>query len=105
MVARTNPAEASLRLTQENHPENAPHADVEEQPTSSLLSAIGIGALCSLIGMAIGSAALSTAFLSDNRWEAITLLPMVGTAVCILGGWVGAFVHMIRSDSSSKQDR
>jgi hypothetical protein len=92
-----------LRLTQENHPENAPEGDTEQQPTISLASAVGIGALSSLVGMTIGAAALSTAFQSQNRWEVIFLLPMVGTAACMLGGWVGAFFHMIRSDMSKKE--
>jgi len=103
MVARTIPAAAPLRLTQENHPENAPGEDAEKQPTFTLASVVGLGALSSLIGMTIGAAALSTAFQSQSRWEAISLLPMVGTAACILGGWIGAFFHMIRSDPSKKE--
>jgi len=103
MITRSEPAQTPLRLTQENHPENAPREDAEKLPTMTLASAVGIGALSSLIGMTIGAAALSTAFQSPSRWEAITLLPMVGTAVCILGGWVGAFFQMIRSDMSKKE--
>jgi hypothetical protein len=103
MIARSNPAQTSLRLTQENHPENTPRQVEEKQPTITLASAVGIGALSSLIGMTIGAAALSTAFQSASRWEAISLLPLVGTAACILGGWIGAFFHMIRSDMSKKE--
>ena len=98
MVARTMPAETPLKLTQENHPENE---ELKEKPTTvTLASTIGIGALCSLVGMTIGSAALSTAFQSDRTTEVVFLIPMVATAASLLGGWVGAFFYMVRSDSS-----
>ncbi|HLY74822.1 MAG TPA: hypothetical protein VKU80_11950 [Planctomycetota bacterium] len=103
MIARPSPAQTPLKLTQENHPENAPREAAEKQPTITLASAVGIGALSSLIGMTIGAAALSTSFQSSSRWEAISLLPLVGTAACILGGWIGAFFHMIRSDMSKAE--
>lgn len=100
MVSRLLPREVPVTITPENHPENAP-AVIEEKPTTiTLASAVGIGALCSLVGMTIGTAALSTAMLSDSRWELICLLPMVCTAVALLGGWVGAFFYMVRSDNS-----
>jgi len=98
MVSRLMPPDLAVTLTRENHPENAPPQTIEEKPTTlTLASAVGIGALCSLVGMTIGTAALSTAMLSDSRWELICLLPMVATAVALLGGWVGAFFHMVRS--------
>lgn len=100
MVARTIPAETPITLTQENHPENA---ELKEKPTTvTLASTVGIGALCSLVGMTIGCAALSTAFKSDNGMEVVFLLPMVATAASLLGGWVGAFFHMVRSDAMKK---
>jgi len=100
MVARLMPAETPVKITPENHPENLPESTKEKETTVSLASTVGIGALCSLLGMTVGSAALSTAMLSDNRWEVITLIPMVGTAAAFLGGWVGAFFYMVRSDHS-----
>lgn len=102
MVARLMPAQTPVTLTQENHPENRVEPETEKQPTLTLGSAVGIGALCSLIGMTLGSAALSTAFQADTVWEVIFLLPLVGTAVCLLGGWIGAFFHMVRSDAAQK---
>lgn len=102
MVARLRPEELRVTLTQENHPENVEAEKPEARPAITLASAVGLGALCSLIGMIVGSAALSTAFQSESRWEAITLLPLVGTLACILGGWLGAFFHMIRTDSPGK---
>lgn len=53
--------------------------------------------------MTIGTAALSTALQSENRWEAIFLIPLVATTASLLGGWVGAFFYMIRSDASQKE--
>jgi len=100
MVARLLPTPNPRTLTQENHPENAPEETPEKDPTFGLASVVGLGALCSLVGMTIGAAALSTAFRSENAWEPITLIPLVGTAACLLGGWVGAFFHMIRSEGS-----
>lgn len=103
MVARLTSTQPVLKLTPENHPENAPALpETEPQPTFSLASTIGLGSLCALVGMTIGSMALSTAFLSENKLEVLFLLPLVGLAVSILGGWVGAFAHMVRSDSQRK---
>jgi len=102
MVARLMPTETPVTLTQENHPENRVDVETEPQPTLSLASAVGIGALCSLVGMTLGSAALSTAFQADTKWEVIFLLPLVATAVSLLGGWMGAFFHMVRSDADKK---
>jgi hypothetical protein len=102
MVARTTPAETPITLTQENHPENA---ELKEKPTTiTLASSVGIGVLCSLVGMTIGSAALSTAQQSSSPTEVLFLIPLVATTASILGGWVGAFFFMIRSDSTKKND-
>jgi H+/Cl- antiporter ClcA len=100
MVARLLPTQTPRTLNRENHPENAPEPGTAKEPVFSLASIVGLGALCGLVGMALGAAALSTAFKSDNPWEPITLIPLVGTVVCILGGWIGAFFHMIRSEPS-----
>jgi hypothetical protein len=95
MAERTTPTQTPFVLNQENHPENA---ELREKPTTvSLASTIFLGVLCSLIGMTIGSAALSTSFQSENRWEALTMVPLVATTASLLGGWVGAFFFMIRS--------
>jgi|SRR6185503_7463065 len=101
MVARLAPEKEPLKLTQENHPENA--EPVEKLPTVSLASTVGIGALCSLGGMTLGSAALSTAFQADGPWEVISLIPLVATLVCLLGGWMGAFFWMCREESSKRE--
>jgi hypothetical protein len=98
MVARLVPAQEHLKLTQENHPENA--ALPVKPPSDGLTSTIAIGALCGLVGMIFGTAALSTALASDSAWEVISLIPMAVMAVCILSGWVGAFYWMCREEST-----
>jgi hypothetical protein len=104
MVARMISAEAPAKLTQENHPENAVAEEITEKPTTvSLASTVTIGALCSLVGMTLGSAALCTSFQTGTRLEVACLIPLVGTLVCIVGGWMGAFFHMIRSESKHPQ--
>ncbi len=103
MVARLVTTETPLKLTQENHPENESIAAEEVQPKASLAFTVGLGVLCGLVGMTVGSAALSTAFQSDSRWEVLTLIPLVATLVSILGGWIGAFCHMILSEASKKE--
>lgn len=102
MVARTIPTQTPITLTQENHPENIVEP-VEKPTTVKLGHTVFLGILCGLVGMTIGTAALSTALLSDNRWEMIFLIPLVATTVSLAGGWVGAFFHMIRSDASQKE--
>lgn len=102
MVARRILESSPVTLTSANHPENAQEPEGERQPTVSLASLVGLGALSSVLGMTIGSAALSTAFKSDNGWEVICLIPMVATAAGFMGGWAGAFFHMIRFDHSEK---
>ena len=101
MVARLAPMHESLKLTQENHPENA--APQEKLPTVSLASTVLIGALCSLAGMTLGSAALSTAFMADGPWEVVTLIPLVATLVCLTGGWMGAFFWMCRDEATHRK--
>jgi hypothetical protein len=101
MVARTIPAETPITLTRENHPENA--VEAEEKPTTvTLASTVFIGALCSLVGMTIGSAALSTAFQTSTFWEVVSMIPLVAATVALIGGWMGAFFHMVRTDMSKK---
>jgi len=100
MVSRLHPFEAPARVTPENHPENAPEPAREKNPAAGLGSSISLGILCSVVGAIFGAAALSTSFQSENRWEALTLVPLVGTLVSIIGAWLGAFFHMVRSDSS-----
>jgi hypothetical protein len=53
--------------------------------------------------MTLGSAALCTSFQIGTRLEVACLIPLVGTLVCIVGGWMGAFFHMIRSESKHPQ--
>jgi hypothetical protein len=102
MVARSIPTGTPFTLTRENHPENI--SEPQEKPaTVKLGHTVFIGALCGVLGMTIGTAALSTALQSDNRWETIFLIPLVATTVSLLGGWVGAFFYMIRSDASQKE--
>jgi len=102
MVSRLMETENPRILTAQNHPENAIEPETEKQPTVSLASTVGIGALCSLVGMTIGSAALSTSFQTGTQAEVACLIPLVATLVSFVGGCVGAFFYMIRSDSAAK---
>ena len=86
-----------FRLTQENHPENAPIQ--EKQPTVTLFSMVALSALSGLVGMTFGGAALSSCFESEGPGEVVSMIPLVATLVCILGGWLGAFFWMIRQES------
>ena len=101
MVARLAPTQAPLKLTQENHPENA--KPKEKLPTVSLTSTIWIGILCSLAGMTLGSAALSSTFLADGPWETVSMIPLVAMLVALLGGWMGAFFWMCREEATKKE--
>ena len=101
MVVRLTATREPLRLTQDNHPENA--ARPAKGPMVSLASMIGISALCGLVGMTFGSAALSTAFKSDTAGEVLSLIPLIATGTCILSGWVGAFYWMIRDESQRNE--
>ena len=101
MVARMIPMAEPLKLTPENHPENAPVP--RKPPTLSLGSAIGASIVSGLAGMTFGSAALSTAFLVDAPGHVASLLPLVATGVCILSAWIGAFFWMCRDESANRE--
>src|SRR5687767_7293319 len=101
MLARMIPTQEPVKLTAENHPENA--KPVEKMPTMGLASIVGIGALCSLAGMTLGSAALSSAFMADGPWEVVSLIPLVAMLVSLLGGWIGAFFWMCREESTTRE--
>ena len=96
MVARVIPEPVTLQVTRETHPEN--QVAPEKQTTITLGAAVGIGALCSGIGMAFGCAAMSTLFLTGTAAEIASMVPLVVTLVCIVGGWVGAFFYMCREE-------
>ena len=101
MDARLAPAREALKLTRENHPENAiPPAP--KAPTVSLASMVGISALCGVVGMTFGTACLSTSMQADTMWEVVCLLPLAIAAVCILSGWVGAFFWMCREEKEAR---
>jgi hypothetical protein len=102
MEARLAPARELLKLTRENHPENAV-APAPKAPTVSLGSMVGISALCGLVGMIFGTACLSTAMLADTMWEVVCLLPLAIAAVCFLSGWVGAFFWMCREEKEARE--
>lgn len=104
MVARLMPTETPLKLTQENHPENAPPTPVEKPPRFTVASTVALGALCSVVGMTIGSAAFSTSQQIGDRFEVACMVPLVATLCAILGGWVAGFFHMIRSESAHRQE-
>jgi len=104
MDARLAPAREPLKLTRENHPENAV-APTPKAPTVSLAAMVGISALCGLVGMIFGTACLSTSLLSDSKWEVVCLLPLAIAAVCFLSGWVGAFFWMCREEAAEKEAR
>lgn len=102
MVARLMATQEPLKLTQENHPENAPEP-AAKKPTVSLGSMIGICALCGIAGMTLGSGALSTCFMADTSGEVVTMIPLVAMAVALFGGWIGAFFWMCREESCKKE--
>lgn len=100
MVARI--AQPPAKLTQDNHPENAVEPP-ETQPTVSLPAMIGICALCGVIGMAFGSAALSSILAFGEPWHLVSMLPLVIALVAFLNGWAGAFFWMCREESSKNK--
>jgi hypothetical protein len=100
MEARLASARELLKLTRENHPENAPPA-APKLPTVTLFSMIAICAFCGLVGMTFGAGMLSTAFLADGQGEVVCLIPLVIAAVGLLSGWVGAFFWMIRDEKQT----
>jgi hypothetical protein len=100
MEARLIPARELLKLTKENHPENAVPA-TPQAPRVSLFSMIAICAFCGLVGMTFGAGMLSTAFLADGEGEVVCLIPLVIAAVGLLSGWVGAFFWMVREEAAN----
>jgi len=101
MVVRWMPTQEPMKLTQENHPENA--KPKEKNPGMSLAYVVGIGALCSLGGMTLGSAALSSTFMAEGRGELVSMIPLVALLVSLLGGWMGAFFWMCREEEESSK--
>lgn len=102
MVARLTPPPVPVKLTQENHPENAAEP-AEPLPTVSLFSMVAIGALCGVTGMAFGTAALSSAIAFGGPLHVLSLIPLVVGLVAFLTGWVGAFFWMCREHSTHQQ--
>ena len=99
MVARMT--QAPPRLTQENHPENVVEP-VQKQPTVTLPAMIGICALCGVIGMAFGTAALSSILAFGDPWHLVGMIPLVIALVAFLNGWAGAFFWMCREEAEKK---
>jgi len=95
MVARLTPP--PVKLTQENHPENAVEPP-PAQPTVSLFAMVGFSALCGVIGMAFGSAVLSSALVFDTPGHVASLIPLAVTLVAFLAGWAGAFFWMVQEE-------
>jgi len=102
METRLAPARELLKLTRENHPENAV-PEAPKAPTVTLFSMIAICAFCGLVGMTFGAGMLSTAFLADTMGEVVSLIPLVIAAVGLLSGWVGAFFWMCREEATNKK--
>ena len=95
MVARLTPP--PVKLTQENHPENIVEP-TPKSPTFSLGAMVGFGALSGVIGMAFGSAVLSSALAFDTPGHVASLIPLAVTLVAFLGGWAGAFFWMFQDE-------
>ncbi len=89
-----------VQVTRENHPEN--QQETQKLPTVSLAATVGIGALCSLVGMIFGAAAMSTSFMADNSFEVLSMIPLVATLASLIGGWMAAFFWMCREATSNK---
>jgi hypothetical protein len=100
MVARLTPP--PVKLTQENHPENAVEPPAVKAPTVSLPAMIGFGAVSGVIGMAFGSAVLSSALAFDTPGHVASLIPLAVTVVAFLSGWAGAFFWMIQEEKTNK---
>jgi len=98
MVARLTPP--PMKLTQENHPENIVEPPAK-LPTVSLLAMVGFGALSGVIGMAFGSAVLSSALAFDQPGHVASLIPLAVTVVAILSGWAGAFFWMVQEEKTN----
>lgn len=100
MVARMIAPEEAVQVTREHHPENA--VEPQKPATLTLGSSICVCMLSAVAGATLGSAALSTIFLMDERGHLLSMIPLVAAAVSILGGWIGAFFWMYR-DEAAKQ--
>ena len=98
MVARLTPP--PVKLTQENHPENFVEPE-EKLPTVSLAAMVGFSALSGVIGMAFGSAVLSSALAFDKPGHVASLIPLAVTVVAFLSGWAGAFFWMIQDEKKN----
>ena len=101
MVARLTPP--PVKLTQENHPENFVEPQEEKLPTVSLLAMVGFGAVAGVIGMAFGSAVLSSALAFDKPGHVMSLIPLAVTVVAFLSGWAGAFFWMIQDEKKNQK--
>ena len=101
MVARTMTQEA-IRLTPQNHPENA--VPPEKPATLTLGSSVCICMVSALAGATVGSAALSTIFLMDERGHLASMVPLVAAVVSILGGWIGTFFWMCRDEEVNSRN-
>ena len=101
MVARWTPTQEPLKLTRENHPENA-GLQAPPAPKNNLSASIALSCLSGLIGLVFGGAALSTAFMATTNYELLSVLPITFTAILILGGWVGAFFWMCREEQAEQ---
>ena len=100
MVARLTPP--PVKLTQENHPENIVEP-TPKSPTFSLGAMVGFGALSGVIGMAFGSAVLSSALAFGQPGHVLSLIPLAVTVVAFLSGWAGAFFWMIREEKTNQK--
>jgi hypothetical protein len=98
MMSRLTFEHEPLVVTRENHPENQ-QPETAKPPTVSLAATVGIGALCSLVGMIFGAAAMSTSFMADNSFEVLSMIPLVATLASLIGGWMAAFFWMCREAS------
>jgi len=100
MVARLTPP--PVKLTQENHPENFVEPK-ETLPPVSLAAMVGFGAVSGVIGMAFGSAVLSSALAFDKPGHVASLIPLAVTVVAFLSGWAGAFFWMIQDEKKNQK--
>ena len=90
------------RISTRNHPENAPPAEARSAGPG-LGAIIALCAFCGLIGMTVGTAALSTAMLAEGWGELFSSVPIIAAAVAILTGWTGAVFCMIREDRENEK--
>jgi len=100
MMSRLTFEHEPVQVTQENHPENQREPQ-EKLPTVSLAATVGIGALCSLVGMIFGAAAMSTSFMADTNFEVLSMIPLVATLAALIGGWVAGFFWMCQEGAQN----